>query len=263
MRKPFYILIITILLLGCKKNEAETYTQSATDAALAEQLTVDSIKEILLKGPDYVVRKEYTGIDGLIVTSDPLIETDVYPKEITFIYGSGITGPQGSQRKGSLIFTIQSGTVKTSDIVVSFEDFSINGSEILGEIAYVYNASKNGYDGEYLTEGISIVNGNGTMKVDGIFSLERLSTSGTLEAEDDLYNYSCNISGFDFQRTSFTNVSLEDHTIDLACPDYIISGTSTITPNEKGDQTLNFGGGSCDATAILTSGEGAVKNISF
>ena len=263
MRYFFSILLVAITLLSCKKNESELYTQSASDAALAEQITVDIIKEILLKAPDYVIQKDYLGADGLFVSADPLIETSTYPKEITFNYGNGITGPLGKSRVGNLIFSIQSGTVKTTDIKVSFDDFSINGSQVLGEIDFTYNSSKNGYDGNFVGEGITIVNANGTMKMSGDFFLERLSTSGTTTIADDIYNFGCNTNGIDFQRTSFSYASLSDHTIDLSCPNYITSGTSTVTPNEKGDQTLNFGGGNCDPTAVLTAGDSETKNISF
>lgn len=263
MKYIYFFLIATTALVSCKKDEAELYTQSASNAALAEKFTIDVIKEILSKGPDYVISQAYTGTDGLIVSSDPLIDTEIFPKEITFNYGSGITGPLGIKRAGSLVFTIQSGTVKTNDIHVSFDNFSVNESRIIGEIDFNYNAEKIGYNGEYVAAGISIVNGNGTMKMDGTFSLERLSTSGTITIDDDLYNFTCATTGVDFLRTSFSYISQIDHTINLSCPDYITSGTSTVTPNDKGNQTLDFGGENCDANAVLKGQEGTNKNVSF
>ena len=264
MKKYILFLIVTsITLVSCKKDKSDLYTQAASDAALAEQLTIDVLREILSKGPDYVADKSYSGADGLIVTSDPLIESDVFPKEITFNYGTGITGPLGATRKGNLVFTIPSGTVRTVDIGVSFDGFSINGSEILGSITYNYSADQNGYNGDYGTDGISIINNNGTMRISGEFSFERTSTSGTLDSDDDEYNYTCNNSGTDFKRTGFTYSTQNAHLIDLTCPDYITSGSSFVTPNGKGNQTLDFGTGVCDANATLKASNGETKNISF
>ena len=89
-------------------------------------------------------------------------------------------------RKGKILVTINSGTIITEDLAVSFEEYSSDGSEIWGNINYNYNSTNAQYNGELLNNGISIVNPNGTMKWDGTFTLTKTSTSGTVSLEDDI-----------------------------------------------------------------------------
>jgi len=263
MKKFGFLLIFSAILAGCKEDKTEVYTQSAKDAALAEQLTIDVLKEVLMIAPEYVISESYSDNTDIILSAEPEISSPTYPKTITIDYGNGVSGILGKTRSGKILLTVNSGTIITEDLDISFENFKSDGSEILGNITYTFNSSTEGYDGEFEGSGISIINANGTMKMDGTFNLEKISTAGTTATTDDIYNFNCRTTGIDFDQTSFTYNSTVDHTIDFSCIHMIKAGKSSLAPNGKGEQTVDFGSGNCDATGSIRLSSGESKNFIF
>jgi len=263
IKQIIFIGIISILLFSCQKDDGEIYTQSAKDVALGERLVSDVLKQILHTTPNFIIDPADTLIDGVHLSSKPELNDSTFPKVITLDYGDGITGSLGKIRKGKILVTINSGTIITEDLAVSFDKYSSDGSEIWGNINYIFNATNTQYSGELLNNGISIVNPNGTMKWDGTFTLTKISTSGTVSLEDDIYEFECTTDGIDFEQTSFTYNTSISHIIDFSCAEYITSGTSILKPNEKGSQTINFGNGNCDANGVIQLNNGSEKNFTF
>ena len=263
IKQIVFIGITSILLFSCKKDDGEIYTQSAKDVALGERLVSDVLKQILYTTPNFIIDPADSLIDGIHLSSKPELNDSTFPKVITLDYGDGTTGSLGKIRKGKILVTINSGTIITEDLAVSFEEYSSDGSEIWGNINYNYNASNSQYNGELLNNGISIVNPNGTMKWNGTFTLTKTSTSGTVSLADDTYDFECTTTGIDFEQTSFTYATSINHIIDFSCAEYITSGTSILKPNEKGSQTINFGNGSCDANGVIQLNDGSEKNFTF
>lgn len=255
-------LLVIVIILSCGNKKTEIYIRSASEATLAEKFTLDILKEVLLITPDFVANQAYIGDLQIAVLSNPEITSTIYPKIISINYGDGVVGNLGKIRSGILSVSINSGTVNTQDFKASFDGYSYDGSEIFGNIIYNYDTLSKGYNGEYSVNGISIVNPNGTMKLNGIFSLEKSSTSGTTSIMDDQFNFNCTTSGIDFLQTSFTYETATNHLIKFDCPDFIVSGTSNITPNDKEPQTINFGSGNCDSQGVIQS-NGETKNFSF
>lgn len=262
MKRFSLFLLMTLLVLSCVKKSTEIHTRSASEAALAEKLTLDIIKQILSIAPDFVVNQGYSGELDIAVLSNPEITNNNYPKTISINYGSGSIGNLGKTRSGIISFTIANGDVKLQDLDVTFDDYQFDGSTIFGSILYQYDSITKGYNGHYHDDGISIVNPNGTMTMKGEFSMKKTSTSGTTSIADDEFNFSCNTTGIDFSQTSFTHITATEHKIKFNCAEFITSGTSNVTPNEKDEQTVDFGGGNCDAQGTI-SADGKKKNFSF
>ena len=101
------------------------------------------------------------------------------------------------------------------------------------------------------------------MKWDGTFMLAKTSTSGTVTLTDDIYDFECTTTGIDFQQTSFIYNTSSNHVIDFSCVNYVTSGTSILKPNNKDSQTINFGGGNCDANGVIQLSDGSEKNFIF
>ena len=262
MRRFGIILLATLSFISCGNKKTEIYTRSASEAALAEKFTLDILKEILLITPDFITNQEYTKDSNIVVLSNPEITTAIYPKKISINYRDGVVGYLGKIRSGILNFPINSGNIKSQNFNVSFENYKYDGSEIFGNITYSYDTISKGFVGEYIGEGISIVNPNGTMKLNGTFSLEKISTSGTTTISDDKFNFNCTTTGIDFSQTSFIYVSATDHKIKFDCADYIVSGTSNLTLNGKDVQNIDFGDGKCNSQGTIQS-DGETKNFSF
>jgi hypothetical protein len=262
-KNSILFLIASFFFVCCKKDNNEVYTQAAKDAVLGERLIVDVLQQISYTCPNFIANEEDSVINGINLSVQPALSDSAYPKTITIDYGIGITGILGKMRKGKIIVVINSKKFTTEDLAVSFNDYSSDGSEIWGHINYIYNISKNGYNGELLEDGISIINANGTMKLDGIFSFEKTSTSGTSSLIDDSYDFQCTTTGIDFEQTSFSYNSSSSHSIEFSCKDYITSGTSIVTPHEKKAQTVNFGSGNCDSNVVIELKDGSQKNFTF
>ena len=75
MKKFGFLLLLSAILLGCKEDKTEVYTQSAKDAALAEQLTMDVLKEVLMIAPEYVISGSYSGNADIILSAEPEINS--------------------------------------------------------------------------------------------------------------------------------------------------------------------------------------------
>tara|TARA_Y100000589_G_scaffold285588_1_gene285185 strand:- start:1403 stop:2197 length:795 start_codon:yes stop_codon:yes gene_type:complete len=263
IRNIIILFLVSVISISCTKDNSEVYTQSAKDTALGEVLIVDVLKQILYTSPNFLIDEQDSIINGIILSSEPAVSDSIFPKTITIDYGDGVTGVLGKTRKGKIILKINSGTVITENLDVSFENFSSDGSSIWGNILYTYNPSISGYDGELVNSGISIVNSNGTMKLNGTFSLSKSSTSGTADLTDDIYDFECATNGTDFEQTSFDYNTSKKHIIDFSCKDYIIAGESSLMPYEKASQTITFGDGNCDAIGTIFLEEGQQKNFNF
>ncbi len=263
MKKLSFFLIVSLLVIGCKKDNLDTYTRAAKDSALGEQLISEVLREVLVYIPNYVINQNYSGNDGLFITSSPEITESSYPKRISLNYGDGIDGDLLRKKEGKIIVTINSGTVISENLYITFEDFKSEGTKILGHINYNYNQSNSGYDGELPSDGMSFINANGTMKLYGIFSFSKNSTQGTVDLKDDFYNFTCNTNGIDFNQTQFTYVSTSNHLIDFSCNNYIKSGRSNLKPNGKNIQTVDFGSQNCDKNASITTSDGTIRNFTF
>lgn len=262
--KNFIVLLIGVMtFVSCKKDKTEAYTQAAKDATLAEQLTVDILREVIHLVPDYVVNQNYSGSNGIAISSTPEISSTTYPKTITINYGSGSTGNLGKARSGKLNIVINSANILSEDLQVSMDEFYNEGTQIIGNITFTHNSLIEGYDGELLNNGLSFINGNGTMLWEGTFTLGRISTSGTVSTLDDIYDYTSNNTGVDFSQKSFTIKTTTNHTIDFGCNKYINSGNSRLTPNGEDAQTVNYGSGNCEGSATISLSNGDTKNFTF
>lgn len=263
IKKSILFLIAISFLTSCKKDSNEVYTQAAKDAVLGERLIVDILQQISYTCPPFIANEEDSVVNGIHLSIYPAFSDSTYPKTITIDYGNGITGILGKMRKGKIIVTINSNILATEDLAVSFNNYSSDGSEVWGDINYIYNISNKGYNGELLEDGISIINANGTMKLNGTFSFEKASTSGTTILTDDSFYFQCTTTGIDFEQTSFSYNSSSKHSIEFSCKDYITSGTSVLIPHKKEAQTVNFGNGNCDANVVIELKDGSLKNFTF
>jgi hypothetical protein len=261
--KVILFLCFSLSIISCKKDSTEIYAQSAKDAALGERLIADVLKQILSTAPIFLINEQDSLVNGIILSSKPANSSSAYPKKIIIDYGEGVIGPLGKMRKGKIIVSVNSGTIIQENLAVSFDQFNSDGSEIWGDLEYVYNDIVSGYMGEILNNGISIINANGTIKFNGTFVLSKTSTSGTLSLADDSYTFTCNTTGIDLNQTSFSYITSDDHVIDFSCVEYIKSGISVIEPNNKAVQTINFGSGKCDANAVIKLSNGSEKNFIF
>lgn len=254
------MLLITLSFVSCKKSSEEVYVQSAKDAALAEVITFDVLREVQRICPEFIVNQSYNK-NGITVTAVPEITNNIYPKTLTVAYGTNNEGVFGKKRSGNITVVVNSGNILSDSLVVNFDNYSVSGTQILGAIHY--NFTNGAYYINFGSSDMSLINGNGTMKFQGNLTASITSDNGTVTILDDEYAVAITAaSGIDFSQRSFT-VTGNSHLIDFDCNNILTSGESKLTPNQEKQQTVNFGAGNCDNIGTLKSSSGDQTNFNF
>lgn len=254
--------VFTALLVACKQEDKTVYTHAAANQSFAEQLTFDVVKTVLGIIPDYVANKSYTSIAGLSVTASPSIENSTYPKVVTMNFGSGITGSDGKVRKGKLLVSVPDSTVSIQDLAISFENYFINATNVLGGMTLEYESLGN-HTLNFQATGITLENGNGTMKWQGSATMDQQEGIISATVEDNVYYIAVTATGQDFNGTGFSMNSTQDHKIDFSCSTMIVQGASSIEPQDRDAQTVDYGDGVCDEIGVVSVPGGDQKNFTF
>lgn len=260
MRNIYIFSILSFLLLGCSPKEEDIYQQAAKDNTFAHQLSIDVLKEVLTIVPDFIVDRGNNRSDDILITATPIITEDTYPKTITINYGTGVTDERGKTRSGEITVTLNSSNILSENLTIAFDNYKVNNTQIVG----VYNFTKtgSGYSANTNSENIALINPNGTMLFQSVFILNRTTTRGTANLADDYYTLTFTSNGVDFNQRAFNASSNSTHLIKFDCLELITSGTATIQPTGKGDQSINLGTEGCDNIGLLTT-DGNTVTFSF
>lgn len=255
-----FICLSSLLIIGCRKEEEEIYTQSAKDATFAAHLSFDVLREVQRICPEFIVNQSYSS-NSIIVTSTPDISNSDYPKTISINYGTETEGIFGEKRSGIIMVTINSGNILSDSLHISFDDYNVGGTQINGEIEF--NFTNNIYQISFGENGLSLVNANGTMLFNGSGTLSLSSNNNTVSILDDIYEASFdNVTGVDYNQRSFTYAS-SNQIVDFNCSHLITDGTAIVTPNQKNKQTISYGSNSCDNLGSVTNSSSTQANFNF
>lgn len=265
MRKLLSLIILATIFVSCKNDEKGIYARSAKDQSLAELITMDAFEEVLTITPTFIIDGKYTVDTNIIITAYPLLSDPAYPKEITIDYGGGITGPDGKTREGKIKVTINSGTVLTEDLEITFDDYVSEGNTVIGAIDFTYSNTSSiiSYAASMAESGLTFESPNGTMKWSGDFTIQRSSGENTPIISDDIFKLSGTTGGVDISGTSYTVSTQTKHTIDFNCKRMITAGTSKITPHGKDQHTIDYGNGDCNTNAVISISTGDSQNFNF
>lgn len=256
--------MLLVSIVACKDDDKETYSQSAKDCSTSEAITMDVIEQVLTIVPVYIVEGKYEADSNIVLSASPALSENTYPKTITIDYGTGVTGPDGNIRKGKIFLEVNSGTILSEDLSISFDEFNYNGNTLYGEFELMYsNPGKVNYTSDFSAGNLTFVSANGTMKWKSSFVMSRQEGGSTSNIGDDVFSFSGTADGIDLSGTSYSLVTGIEHVIDFNCKHFIKSGSSVLTPNEKGEQTVSYGSGSCDANGSITFTGNTVQNFSF
>lgn len=264
MRKLLGLFVLSIVLGSCGDDEKEVYAQSAKDHSLAEVISMDVFEQVLTIAPIYIVQGEYAADTLISISASPVLSDPTYPKLITINYGNGVTGDDGKTRQGKILLTVNSGTVLTEDLDIDFDDYICNGNTVYGAVNYTYsnNGGTVSYEAEVEGDPLTFISANGTMKWSSDYTLTRKSGESTPSIGDDEFTFSGSAAGIDLSGRSYT-VTSTNHTIDFGCNHYIVSGTSTITPNAKDQHSVDYGSGNCDANGSIQLSDDVTENFTF
>lgn len=242
MKLHYYLILLALAVFGCKKDSTDQYIQSSKDHSLALQNSVDLIAEVQTVGRDYLEDGVFDGDTLLNISSTPVYGSNTYPKTIVINYGNdGYLRSDNKTRKGKIELTINSASGLNGDYSIVLDSFYVENTNIVGALDCSVNGGTNAYT---FQEGLRFINANGTVQWSGSLSAETISSTEQ--------SISFNVSGQDSKGTSFSAVQGIAPSADLTCTHLIVAGTSLVTPNDRDQQTANYGSGDCESNVTVT-----------
>jgi hypothetical protein len=202
------------------------------------------------------------------VTIDTTVSSNGFPKTVTIDFGSGCTGTDQHTRVGKII-TLFTGPLSQagSTATTTFQGYFVDGLGVSGT-----HVIRNNSIGGTLIFNVSVLSGMLTASNGNSIAWSRTKTwtqtagqgsqnlltyafsitgnsSGTVIANDSTYQWTTNISSSDPEIRK------------LSCA-WIVQGQNQVTWNDLGG-TIDFGSGTCDDQAIVTTSKGATFSISL
>jgi len=180
-----------------------------------------------------------------------------YPKTLTLDFGTGCDY-NGHTIKGSLSATL-SDRIRNqgTTISISFTNFEIDTIKLGGTVSLSV-IEANVMNGATLKLNATITNGTLTLPSTSI------SLSGTLDIlwemktlnvyTDDLIDFTAlNLTGTNTENVSFTATLVETMIYNVSCKETTDGAVKVETANISFPSTINFGDGTCDGKAMVTT----------
>ncbi len=189
------------------------------------------------------ISREYSG-DSLITTIN---------------YGTdSCVAPDGKVRSGKIIMT-SIGDYWKGEAVITFvcEDYFVDGNQVLGTSTVVSKINADGNRESLITEEGSVILGDGTGTIQLSSEKTRIVTEGTktFGKHDDVVTVTGTATGTLVSGNTFTSVTSSPLVRDQEkeCRGVYISGVTQITVSDGTEITVDYGDGTCDNLATVTT----------
>jgi len=279
MKKETYFRAITslcvlaflaIFTISCASDEVEASVDSNSEGIedveiLAE---IQSMTEVLddlseVVGTEIDQNKEFSDDAAKSMPDGPYFSSCVSRTlvlegnniNISLDYGNGCEGPHGNVLAGLIRIDIQLLSADEKLITHSFEDFSINGRSIEGSITRNrIRSNQNGYPQVETSKDIIIQWDEDTV-FNRVGQTTRVWVAGndTRSWGDDVFlttgNWNISRNGVLKRSVTITKELRRE----MSCR-FLVSGTMNIEGSQA-NYSLDFGDGTCDDVAVVTSGE--------
>ena len=279
MKKETYFRAITslcvlaflaIFTISCTSDEVEASVDSNSEGIedveiLAE---IQSMTEVLddlseVVGTEIDQNKEFSDDAAKSMPDGPYFSSCVSRTlvlegnniNISLDYGNGCEGPHGNVLAGLIRIDIQLLSADEKLITHSFEDFSINGRSIEGSITRNrIRSNQNGYPQVETSKDIIIQWDEDTV-FNRVGQTTRVWVAGndTRSWGDDVFlttgNWNISRNGVLKRSVTITKELRRE----MSCR-FLVSGTMNIEGSQA-NYSLDFGDGTCDDVAVVTSGE--------
>lgn len=260
-------------IIGCNKENAETPASTEETALLTQASTEDAMADIIFSDiyeqelgmleeiglPDIGLNNESEiGLDSagrclkvFIVPRDPF----VFPKTVTFDYGTGCVGRDGKTRRGKMITTYSAPMIKPGATAVTrFDGFFVNDIKVQGT-----HSTKNNSTSSLLIFTRKVENGKLTFPDGGICAwnanhtnkqIAGLGTPGfPMDDEFEITGGAKGVFEKGTNRMEWSREIAEALHKTFKCR-WIDRGVVRITRNDK-KATINYGNGTCDNKAVI------------
>ena len=275
MKKLNVLLILTVfsflLISSCKNDETEVVDNKAQE--------LKSVKEVV------DIQKQFSKTFNITKTFFDKIKKDGPGfgfrddcPEVTFDssglgnfslildFGDDCVLEDSIEVSGKITITLYGHKMRKPDSIVTvFDNFSVSGDAMSGTFVVI----DKGKDNEGRAQVLYVLRDGHFTKDDGetmTMNFERLHTidnNGTLaDFEDDILYVTGHSSGVTFSGVDFETEITTELVLPFSCGCYV-SGVQSISVNGSDVYTLDFGDGTCDKIAILTSPDGSTEEITI
>lgn len=253
----FIILIVTVVLFGCKKSDRDedNSTNTEVDVAFATNLVYDIFKTIHQAANTSQGIVTSTTLDTNTVFNCDTITADTLsnPKTLNIKFNTNCTN-NGIIRNGNLYASFNgyynnAGTTTS----IQFSDFSYNGYTVIsGSMIYQYIGLIDSFPTFSITFNELKISNNYSQKIfySGNHQLKITQGKSTPEISDDEYTISGANTGMAFKGNGFSSQITTNLILTGNC-NWINTGIVAVVPDNKPTRTLNFGVG-CDNKINVT-----------
>lgn len=279
MKKETYFRAITsfcvlaflaIFTISCTSDEVEESVDSNSEGIKDVEILaeIQSMTEVLddlseVVGTEIDQNKEFSDDAAKSMPDGPYFSSCVSRTlvlegnniNISLDYGNGCEGPHGNVLAGLIRIDIQLLSADEKLITHSFEDFSINGRSIEGSITRNrIRSNQNGYPQVETSKDIIIQWDEDTV-FNRVGQTTRVWVAGndTRSWGDDVFlttgNWNISRNGVLKRSVTITKELRRE----MSCR-FLVSGTMNIEGSQA-NYSLDFGDGTCDDVAVVTSGE--------
>ncbi len=281
MMKKHYLAKASLLALtgwlavaSCKKDGSsaqatdEQKTINLAASAIASETVFDDAFSAVLQGSEQggvtifsvSAPAERQGISFAASVPAPVVTVtpsgkDVYPKTVTIDYGSGITSANGITRKGKII-ALLSGKLRTPGtlVTVNFDGYAVNGYTVAGTYLVTPSISSAGVSFKVAVTNGSITFPNGQVNTySGTETVVQTGGLTTATVADDVYAVTGSFTYSNSNGENITGTITKALVKSFDCKN-ITSGTIAFVYNNTKNGVLDFGSGTCDNQATVTSG---------
>jgi hypothetical protein len=260
----FFILVFSIILTSCNKDDKEYNTKVAENYALGESMFSDVFKQVTdgsLWAEDTITNKgaksSYTSLTSSCATlSITPFDLTTFPKTLIVDYGTtNCLCSDGRYRRG-VINAVLTGWYRDSSTVITINpsnyfvnDYLVEGTKTVTNKGH--NTSGN------LEYDIVVTNGSITGQ-EGTSTWNTNRTNEWIEGEstifnpwDDVYLIRGSANGVTVESEAYTMNILQDLRVELSCK-WIVSGLLRIEGSNSYTIDVDYGNGNCDALAVVT-----------
>ncbi|REK48617.1 MAG: hypothetical protein DWQ48_09720 [Bacteroidetes bacterium] len=264
---PAAAILFVSFFSACKKESsdpADDFQTSSQEIGLMESMNTEVDNMVAQASQNGTINMRISGNeDQYSMSSCAVITNDTVNGVLTIDFGSGCTGRDGRVRSGKIIITHSGGRYfdPGSTRSVTFDKFFVDSTQIEGSRTVVNNGfnSSGNMNWTITATNMKITRPNGNWRSwNGQRTREMTAGYGDSTWVNDVYLINGSGSGTDHHGNTFSTVT-SNLVRDNSCH-WIISGTITFTPSNRPQRIIDFGNGSCDDLATVTS-NGVTRTI--
>ncbi|MBI4648172.1 MAG: hypothetical protein HY738_16705 [Bacteroidia bacterium] len=255
----YLFAFIAIFFSACKEKEEEE-PDSDIQAVIDNVKSEEAVSSTFNTVNHYGINEEgIKGLqsDSLIVTVEPCIACDSFPKTLTLDFGStGILCEDGIIRKGKIIsiFTGRWGRqhiINGTNATITFDNFYVNNIKREGQVTatYTYDTVSSKPTFTIVVENLKVTyNDNMQATISGTRTFKWEQGFDDLNNSNDIFYITGSMTGTDVNGRTYTTTIIDPLIRNMTCTGVytFTAGKVEITPQGKVKRTIDFGDGVCD-----------------